>query len=209
MTYRRNKSSEITPRKFIFPRKSLRIFRRNSEETNFRGNSEDHLFVGNLLGIYRGRASSGYFDGFSDGPILGSSDEMFLGIRVSAFSLMSLLVSRSEALIRTLGRVGWSEILPLPFSPDVKRLILRRLQSLKRGYERRLSRREKCSASGFLQWWGKLDGGRGSSAGRRNLAGEGAGHGGRKLLPFEVNDQRIFAQRGNNSNKAPCQSSEG
>ncbi|KAF3589024.1 hypothetical protein F2Q69_00031122 [Brassica cretica] len=32
-TYRRNKSSEITPRKFIFPRKSLGNFRRNSEET--------------------------------------------------------------------------------------------------------------------------------------------------------------------------------
>ncbi|KAF2587478.1 hypothetical protein F2Q70_00036031 [Brassica cretica] len=57
-TYRRNKSSEITPRKFIFPRKSLGVFRRNSEETNFRGNSEDHQFVGKLLGIYRGRTSS-------------------------------------------------------------------------------------------------------------------------------------------------------
>ncbi|KAF3593807.1 hypothetical protein DY000_02023072 [Brassica cretica] len=51
-------SSEITPQKFHFPRKSLGIFRRNSEETNFRGNSEDHQFVGNLLGIYRGRTSS-------------------------------------------------------------------------------------------------------------------------------------------------------
>ncbi|KAF3602428.1 hypothetical protein F2Q69_00037541 [Brassica cretica] len=79
-TYRRNKSSEITPQKFIFPRKSLGNFQRNSEEMNFRGNSEDHQFVGNVLGIYRGRASSGYFDGLSDGPILGSSDEMFLGI---------------------------------------------------------------------------------------------------------------------------------
>ncbi|KAF2545888.1 hypothetical protein F2Q70_00020896 [Brassica cretica] len=73
-------SSEITPRKFIFSRKSLGIFRRNSEETNFRGNSEDHQFFGKLLGIYRGRTSSGYFDGLSDGPILGSSDEIFLGI---------------------------------------------------------------------------------------------------------------------------------
>ena len=35
-TYQRNKSSEITPRKFIFPRKSLGNFRRNSEEMNFR-----------------------------------------------------------------------------------------------------------------------------------------------------------------------------
>ncbi|KAF2592604.1 hypothetical protein F2Q70_00044360 [Brassica cretica] len=59
-------SSEITPRKFIFPRKSLGIFRWNSEETNFRGNSEDHQFVGKLLGIYRGRTSSRYFDGLSD-----------------------------------------------------------------------------------------------------------------------------------------------
>ncbi|KAF3564060.1 hypothetical protein DY000_02017421 [Brassica cretica] len=75
-TYRRNKSSEITPRKFIFPRKSLGNFRRNSEEMNFRGNSEDHQFVGKVLGIYRGRTSSGYFDGLSDGPILGSSDEI-------------------------------------------------------------------------------------------------------------------------------------
>ena len=41
-TYRRKKSSEITPRKFIFPRKSLGNFWRNSEELNFRGNSEDH-----------------------------------------------------------------------------------------------------------------------------------------------------------------------
>ncbi|KAF2607080.1 hypothetical protein F2Q68_00044307 [Brassica cretica] len=47
---------------------------------NFRGNSEDHQFVGKVLGIYRGRTSSGYFDGLSDGPILGSFDEMFLGI---------------------------------------------------------------------------------------------------------------------------------
>ncbi|KAF2539089.1 hypothetical protein F2Q68_00021092 [Brassica cretica] len=84
-TYRRNKSSEITSRKFIFPRKSLGNFRLNSEETNFRGNSEDHQFVGKLLGIYRGRTSSGYFDGLSDGPILGSSDEMFLGIFIGNF----------------------------------------------------------------------------------------------------------------------------
>uniref|UniRef100_A0A0D3CHI9 Fatty acid desaturase domain-containing protein n=1 Tax=Brassica oleracea var. oleracea TaxID=109376 RepID=A0A0D3CHI9_BRAOL len=69
-TYRRNKSSEITLWKFIFPWKSLGNFRRNSEETNFRGNSEDHQFVEKLLGIYRGRTSSGYFDGLSDGPIL-------------------------------------------------------------------------------------------------------------------------------------------
>ncbi|KAF3568641.1 hypothetical protein DY000_02013441 [Brassica cretica] len=61
-----------------------RIFRRNSEETNFRGNSEDHQFVGKLLGIYRGR-NSGYFDGLSDGPILGSSDEIFLGIFIGKF----------------------------------------------------------------------------------------------------------------------------
>ncbi|WZZ50617.1 hypothetical protein YC2023_050724 [Brassica napus] len=85
MTYRRNKSSEITPRKFIFLRKSLGNFRRNSEEMNFRGNSEDHQFVGKVLGIYRGRTSSGYFDGLSDGPILESSDEMFLGIFIRNF----------------------------------------------------------------------------------------------------------------------------
>ncbi|KAF3515481.1 hypothetical protein DY000_02061552 [Brassica cretica] len=84
-TYRRNKSSEITPRKFIFPRKSLGNFRRNSEEMNFQGNSEDHKFVGKVLGIYRGKNSSGYFDGLSDGPILGSSDEMFLGIFIGNF----------------------------------------------------------------------------------------------------------------------------
>ncbi|KAF3586465.1 hypothetical protein F2Q69_00027138 [Brassica cretica] len=52
---------------------------------NFRGNSEDHQFVGKVLGIYRGRTSSGYFDGLSDGPILGSSDEMFLGIFIGNF----------------------------------------------------------------------------------------------------------------------------
>ncbi|KAF3571369.1 hypothetical protein F2Q69_00059834 [Brassica cretica] len=51
-------SSEITSRKFHFPRKSLGIFRRNSEETIFRGNSEDYQFVGNLLGIYREKTSS-------------------------------------------------------------------------------------------------------------------------------------------------------
>ncbi|KAF3512630.1 hypothetical protein F2Q69_00001728 [Brassica cretica] len=84
-TYRRNKSSEITHRKFIFPRKSLGNFRRNSEEMNFRGNSEDHQFVRKILGIYRGRTSSGYFDGLSDGPIFGSSDEMFLGIFIGNF----------------------------------------------------------------------------------------------------------------------------
>ncbi|KAF3605819.1 hypothetical protein DY000_02046177 [Brassica cretica] len=49
----------------MFPRKSIEIFRRNSEETNFRGNSEDPQFVGKVLGIYRGRASSGYFLGRS------------------------------------------------------------------------------------------------------------------------------------------------
>ncbi|KAF3577837.1 hypothetical protein DY000_02032974 [Brassica cretica] len=65
-TYRRNKSSEIIPQNFFFPRKSLGIFRRNSEETYFRGNSEDHLFVGKLLGIYRGRTSSGYLLGVLD-----------------------------------------------------------------------------------------------------------------------------------------------
>ncbi|KAF3548594.1 hypothetical protein DY000_02009552 [Brassica cretica] len=84
-TYRRNKSSEITPRKFIFPRKSLRNFRRNFEEMNFVGNFEDHQFVGKILGIYRGKTSSGYFDGLSDGPILKSSDEMFLGISIGNF----------------------------------------------------------------------------------------------------------------------------
>ncbi|KAF2580912.1 hypothetical protein F2Q68_00006489 [Brassica cretica] len=47
---------------------------------NFRENSEDHQFVRKVLGIYRGRTSSGYFDGLSDGPILGSSNEMFLRI---------------------------------------------------------------------------------------------------------------------------------
>ena len=51
-TYRRNKSSEIIPRNFFI--------RRNSEETHFRGNSEEHQFVGNLLGIYRRSTSSGY-----------------------------------------------------------------------------------------------------------------------------------------------------
>ncbi|CAN6858679.1 unnamed protein product, partial [Brassica oleracea] len=48
-------SSEITPRKFIFPRKSLGNFRRNSEETliprNFRGPQVRRKF----LGIFRGR----------------------------------------------------------------------------------------------------------------------------------------------------------
>ncbi|KAF2595281.1 hypothetical protein F2Q70_00043852 [Brassica cretica] len=34
---------------------------------NFRGNNEDHQFVGKVLGIYRGRTSSGYFDGLSNG----------------------------------------------------------------------------------------------------------------------------------------------
>ncbi|KAF3516505.1 hypothetical protein DY000_02060498 [Brassica cretica] len=52
---------------------------------NFRGNSEDHQFVGKVLGIYRGRTSSGYFDGLSDGPILRSSDEMFLEIFIGNF----------------------------------------------------------------------------------------------------------------------------
>ena len=84
-TYRRKKSSEITLRKFIFPRKSLGNFRRNSEEMNFRRNSEDNKFVGKFLGIYRGRSSSEYFDGISDGPILGSSDETFLGIFIGNF----------------------------------------------------------------------------------------------------------------------------
>uniref|UniRef100_A0A0D3BIT4 Uncharacterized protein n=1 Tax=Brassica oleracea var. oleracea TaxID=109376 RepID=A0A0D3BIT4_BRAOL len=52
---------------------------------NFRGNSEDHQFVGKVFGIYRGRNSLGYFDGLSDGPILGNSDEMFLGIFIGNF----------------------------------------------------------------------------------------------------------------------------
>ncbi|KAF2574897.1 hypothetical protein F2Q70_00004568 [Brassica cretica] len=52
---------------------------------NFRGNSEDYQFVGKVLGIYRGRTSSGYFDGLSNGPILGSSDKMFLGIFIGNF----------------------------------------------------------------------------------------------------------------------------
>ncbi|KAF3555659.1 hypothetical protein F2Q69_00015712 [Brassica cretica] len=72
-----NNSSEITPRKSIFPPKSLENFRPNSEEMNFRGNSEDHQFVGKLLGIYQGRTSSGYFNGLSNCPILGSSDGKF------------------------------------------------------------------------------------------------------------------------------------
>ncbi|KAF2614006.1 hypothetical protein F2Q70_00013141 [Brassica cretica] len=41
---------------------------------NFRENSKDHQFVG--------KANS---DGLSDGPILGSSDEMFLGIFIGNF----------------------------------------------------------------------------------------------------------------------------
>ncbi|KAF3589301.1 hypothetical protein F2Q69_00027136 [Brassica cretica] len=52
---------------------------------NFRGNSEDHQFVGKFLVIYRGKTSSGYFDGLSDGPILGSSEETFLGIFIGNF----------------------------------------------------------------------------------------------------------------------------
>ncbi|KAF3525687.1 hypothetical protein F2Q69_00050375 [Brassica cretica] len=52
---------------------------------NFRENSEDHQFVGKVLGIYRRRTSSGYFDGVSDGPILGSSNEIFLGIFIGNF----------------------------------------------------------------------------------------------------------------------------
>ncbi|KAF2593743.1 hypothetical protein F2Q70_00043998 [Brassica cretica] len=84
MLFRRH-TDETNPRKFIFPRKSLGNFRRNSEEMNFQGNSEDHKFVGKVLGIYRGKNSSGYFDGLSDGPILGSSDEMFLGIFIGNF----------------------------------------------------------------------------------------------------------------------------
>ncbi|KAF3556187.1 hypothetical protein F2Q69_00016574 [Brassica cretica] len=85
ITLFRRHTDETSPRKFNFPRKSLGIFRRNSEETNFRGNSEDHQFVGKLLRIYRGRTSSGYFDGISYGPILGSSDEIFLGIFIGKF----------------------------------------------------------------------------------------------------------------------------
>lgn len=42
---------------------------------------------------------------------------------VSAFSLISLLVSISEALILILGRVGRSVALPFPFSSDVYLLI--------------------------------------------------------------------------------------
>ncbi|KAF3535294.1 hypothetical protein F2Q69_00021975 [Brassica cretica] len=57
---------------------------RHTERKN-RRNTEDHQFVGKLLGIYRGRTSSGYFDGLSDGPILGSSDEIFLGIFIGKF----------------------------------------------------------------------------------------------------------------------------
>ncbi|KAF3543037.1 hypothetical protein DY000_02005136 [Brassica cretica] len=52
---------------------------------NLRGNSEDHQFVGKVFGIYRGKTSSGYFDGLSDGPILESSDEMFFGIFIGNF----------------------------------------------------------------------------------------------------------------------------
>ncbi|KAF2598829.1 hypothetical protein F2Q68_00011399 [Brassica cretica] len=52
---------------------------------NFPENSEDHQFVGKVLGIYRGRTSTGYFDGLSGGPILGNSDEMFLGIFIGNF----------------------------------------------------------------------------------------------------------------------------
>ncbi|KAF2617567.1 hypothetical protein F2Q68_00039588 [Brassica cretica] len=70
-TYRRKMSSEITPRKFVFPRKSLGNFRRNSEENKFRGNSEDNKFVGRFLGIYRGTPSSEYFDGI---PMVQSSE---------------------------------------------------------------------------------------------------------------------------------------
>uniref|UniRef100_A0A0D3EAG1 Uncharacterized protein n=1 Tax=Brassica oleracea var. oleracea TaxID=109376 RepID=A0A0D3EAG1_BRAOL len=57
MLFRRH-TDKTSPRKFHFPWKSFGIFRRNSEETNFRGNSDDHQFVGNLLGIYRGKTSS-------------------------------------------------------------------------------------------------------------------------------------------------------
>ncbi|KAF3551362.1 hypothetical protein DY000_02002669 [Brassica cretica] len=52
---------------------------------NFRGNSDDNKFVGKFLEIYRGRSSSEYFDGIFDGPILGSSDETFLGIFIGNF----------------------------------------------------------------------------------------------------------------------------
>ncbi|KAF3539626.1 hypothetical protein F2Q69_00021023 [Brassica cretica] len=67
---------------------------------NFRGNSEDHQFVGKVLGIYRGRTSSGYFNGFSDGPILGSSDEMFFGIFIGNFRGMEPSENSEEGVPR-------------------------------------------------------------------------------------------------------------
>uniref|UniRef100_A0A0D3AWM7 Uncharacterized protein n=1 Tax=Brassica oleracea var. oleracea TaxID=109376 RepID=A0A0D3AWM7_BRAOL len=85
--YRRNKSSEIIPRNFFFPRKSLGIFRRNSEEipriTSLSEisskytegelrrdiSSEGHEHVPRYiprnmsLGIFRGKVSLGIFRG--------------------------------------------------------------------------------------------------------------------------------------------------
>ena len=81
----RGHTDEKSPRNFIFPRNSVRNFRGNSEETKFRGNSEDNKFVGMFLGIYRGWSSSEYFDGISDGPVLGSFDETFLGMFIGNF----------------------------------------------------------------------------------------------------------------------------
>ncbi|KAF3587639.1 hypothetical protein F2Q69_00027904 [Brassica cretica] len=65
---------------------------------------EDHQFVGKLLGIYRGRTSSGYFDGLFDGPILGSSDEMFLGIFIGNFRGTEPLENSEERVPRYIPR---------------------------------------------------------------------------------------------------------
>ncbi|KAF2546524.1 hypothetical protein F2Q70_00020199 [Brassica cretica] len=77
---------------------------------NFRGNSEDYQFVGKVLGIYRGRTSSGYFDGFSDGPILGNSDETFLGTFIGNFRGMCPSVYSEECIPRYIPRKRSSEI---------------------------------------------------------------------------------------------------
>ncbi|KAF2561058.1 hypothetical protein F2Q70_00018922 [Brassica cretica] len=75
---------------------------------NFRENSKDHQFVGKVFGIYRGRTSSGYFDGFSDGPILGSSDEMFLGIFIGNFRGTEPLENSEEGVPRIFRRIDIS-----------------------------------------------------------------------------------------------------
>ena len=123
ITLFRRHTDETSPRKFIFPRKSLGNFRRNFEETKFRGNSEDNKFVGTFLGIYRGRTFSGYFDGLSDGPILGSSDEIFLGIFIEKFRGTGPLENSEEHVPRYIPRKGVPRYIPRKMSLGIFRTI--------------------------------------------------------------------------------------